>query len=163
MGFENEDLAISTFSNYARELLSEVRKEKHTSLRDKLCNRLGLSSDQLVYLLLHQWWDNYEQYLKVTQYSNATIEKMDRLEKALDEIKSSPEYDNYKVQQKLNRCGVNSPAKKASMWEVAKYLKSGKTGKETAELLQVSEATVTRRKQEIEEHGGIDKVLAEKG
>lgn len=163
MGFDNEDLAISTFSNYVRERLSEVRKEKHTSLRDKLCNRLGLSSDQLIYLLLHQWWDNYEQYLKVTQYSNATIEKMDRLEKALWEIKSNPEYDNYKVQKQLNRCGVNSPAKKATMWEVAKYLKSGKTGKEIAELLQVSEATVTRRKKEIEEYGGIDKVMAKYG
>ena len=159
MDFEDEDIAISTLHNYVRDKLSEVRKENHTALQNKLCSRLGISPDQLVYLLLQQYWLNYNQYLQSKLDEHKSSEINDRLKKALEEIRSSPEYNNYRVQKKLNSSGINSPVKKVNMLEVARLLKSGKTGKEVAELLHVSESTVTRRKQEIEEYGGLDKVI----
>lgn len=163
MDFKDEDLAISTLRTYVGDKLSRVRKENHTALQNKLCSRLGISPDQLVYLLLQQYWLNYNQYLQSKLDEHKSSERNDRLEMALEEIRSSPEYNNYRVQKKLNSSGVNSPVKKVTMLQVAKLLKSGKTGKEIAGLLMVSESTVTRRKQEIKEYGSLDKVINDFG
>ena len=159
MDFEDEDLAISTFHTYVRDKLSKVRKENHIALQNKVCRRLGVSPDQLVYLLLQQYWITYDQYLGVRQDRHNTSERNEKLKKAIAEIKTNPEYNNYKVQKKLNSSGVNSPVKKVTMVDVAEHLKSGKTGKEIALLLGVSEPTITRRKQGIEKYGGVEKVI----
>lgn len=147
---DNLDFAISTLENYVRGELAEIRNGDYLALERKLCGRLKVRTDQLVYILIKQYFKEFEYRLGSCQTINKLSDENQRLRRAIDNIKDDPAYSKRAVQMGLNKQGVNSPTKKISNHEVEKCLRMGMSGKQIAEYYGVSEATVSRRRKEIE-------------